>query len=99
MTNTNQPLPQRIRESVASGEFQKALPLWNEYVGQLQQELQQHRLSEEHMKDMEALVDWCRSVILCARAHDQDLLTAICTAKKYSGPTPQNRARLLQASL
>jgi hypothetical protein len=95
----NPPLPDRIREAVASGEFQKALLLWNEYVGELQEEFQQHRLSAAHMKEMGALVEWCRGVVLCARAHDQDVLAVLSAAAKYAEPAPRNRPRLVQATL
>ncbi len=92
-------LAERIRETVASGEFEQALELWNEYAGRLQEELQQQRLSELQLKEMGQLVEWSRSVILCARAQDQGRLGNLCAAGKYLGPVPRSEPRIVRVSL
>ena len=99
MTNLTPPFPDRIRDAIASGEFQKALVLWNGYAGQLQEELQQHSLFERQLKEMGDLVEWSRSVLQCARAHDQSLLGALCTAGKYQDTVPRAEPRIIRASL
>jgi hypothetical protein len=99
MIVTAPPLTERIRRAVASGEFQKALVLWNDYAGQLQEALEQRRLSEPQLKEMGELVEWSRTVVLCARAQGQSLLSSLCAAGKYSDPVPRNEPRIVRISL
>jgi hypothetical protein len=88
-----------IRQAVASGEFEKALALWTEYAAQLEEELRGQRLSATRFQEMEALVEWSRSVVQCARAHDQELLNSICAAGKYSSPAPRSEPQIIQISV
>jgi hypothetical protein len=89
-----------IRQAVASGEFEKALLLWNGYAEQLEEELREYRLSAAQFQEMGELVEWARSVVQCARAHDQDLLNSICAAGRYSDPpAPASEPHILQIRL
>ncbi len=97
--NQAEPVVERLREAVTSGEFDKALVYWNDYVGRLQEELQQHRLSEPQVQEMGALVEWARSVVLCARAHDQSLLSSLCAARMYAPAVSGNQPQIIQLRL
>jgi hypothetical protein len=100
MTGREATLPDRIREAVASDEFEKALVLWNEYTGRLQEELQQHRLTAARLQEMGGLVEWSSSVLISARQRARDLLGNLCAAGKYADAAPpRNEPRIVQLNL
>jgi hypothetical protein len=92
-------LPERIRQAVASGEFQRALLLWNEYAAQLQQELGCGRLSATDFEEAGQLVAWSRQVALCARVQAQDDLNRLNVAGEYANPPSSHAPRIVQVSL
>jgi hypothetical protein len=58
-----------LRDAIASGEFPKALRLWDEYAGDLRCAIQNRTATEADMAEMRELVEWSRVVVECARAH------------------------------
>jgi hypothetical protein len=92
-------LPDRIRQAVASGEFQRALPLWNEYAALLRQELSCGRLSATEFVTAGQLVAWSRQVALCARAQALDSLNSLHVAEQYDGAHSSQTPRIVQISL
>jgi len=90
-------LTSRIRGAVASGEYQRALLLWNEYSARLQEELRVGSLTSGRLAEMRELMEWSRRVMLCARAHAQDQLNSLHVAAEYGvAPAPQ-APRIIQA--
>ena len=59
-------LVDQFREAVSSGEFQRASQIWNAYAAE--------RLMEarcgcgDRLPEMRELLEWTRTVIICARA-------------------------------
>ena len=74
-----------IRRAVASGEFGKALSLWEDHVRQLRQELRSGTFTREKLAETRDLVEWCRITVLCARSHAQSQLNRIGAAQHYFG--------------
>jgi hypothetical protein len=91
-------LTERIRQAVASGEFQSALLLWNDYVAALQQEVRRGRLSEADMQEAGKLVAWSREVLLCASAHAQDYLNRVNVAGEYTNALAPQTPRIVRVS-
>ncbi len=67
-------LPDTLRNAVASGEFQGALRLWEEYAGTLAEMARRGTLTEAALQEAAQLVEWARTVALMARAHGLDQL-------------------------
>jgi len=89
----------RIREAVASGEFERAQELWNTYVVQLQEELQRGAFSSRQLEEVRRLMDWCRGVALCTRLHAQDRLNSLLVAAEYGNPPSSPARRIVQVSV
>src|SRR5712691_10625150 len=87
-----------IRKAVGSGEYQKALLLWNTYAARLQEELRQGACSRTRLAEARELVEWSRRVVLCARTHAQDQLNSLYAAAEYDFPVPSQASRIIQAS-
>lgn len=83
-----------IRRAVASGEFRKALALWEDYARQLRQELRSGTLSSEKFAEMRDLVEWCGAATLCARAQAQAQLNRAGAAQQYFGSRSQPAPRI-----
>jgi hypothetical protein len=92
-------LTDRIHQAVASGEFQRALLIWNEYAARLQQELRTGRLSAAEFEEAGQLVAWSRQVALCARAQALDRLNSLRVAEQYDTPLSSQTPRIVQVSL
>ena len=85
------PLENQFREAVASGEFHRAQQLWNAYTAQFQEEVKQGRLSEARLQQVRELIEWSRSIALCARTHVQARLNHRLRISEYSAtPAPQS---------
>ena len=91
-------LTDRIRQAVASGEFQSALLLWHEYAARLEQEMHGGRLSKTDMQEAGKLVAWSRDVVLCADAHAQEYLNRLNVAGEYTNPPAPQTPRFVQVS-
>ena len=72
-----------IRQAMASGEYRKALLLWNEYAAGLRDELSRGVPSKGRVQEAGALVEWCRVEALCARARALDKLNRLRVAGRY----------------
>jgi len=73
-----------LRNAVASGEFRKALALWEDHARQLRGELQSGRFTKEKLAETRELAEYCRVTALCARAHAQARLNRIAVARRYA---------------
>jgi hypothetical protein len=101
-----QPLPlESIRQAVNSGEFGRAQLLWRECSAALAEELTDGHLTEarlaevrELLAEVRELMEWSRTVVLCARAHLQDRLNSLHVAREYGIPVPPHTQRLVSAS-
>jgi hypothetical protein len=62
-------LPSAFRDAVASGEFRRALRLWEEYAGTLAEMARRGTLTEAALQEAAQLVEWARTTALMARAH------------------------------
>jgi hypothetical protein len=87
-----------IRQAVNSGEFRRAQLLWKECAAGLAEELSSGRLTEARLSEVRELVEWSRTVVLCARAHLQDQLNGLHVAREYELPFPRRAHRVLEAS-
>jgi len=86
--------PEPIRRAVASGEFLKALALWQEHARQLRQEVRNGTLTREKLAEARDLVEWCRVTALCARSHAQAQLNRIGAARQYFQSCPHPAPRI-----
>jgi hypothetical protein len=84
-----------IRQAVASGEYQRATLLWNEYVAGIREEIGRGTCTRARMEETAQLVEWSRRVVLCNRARAQGQLTTIWVASQYgpADPPPPCRVR------
>jgi len=87
-----------IRRAVASGEYQNALRLWDDYAAGIRQEICHGTCTAARMAEAREFLEWARRVVLCARAQAQNQLNAIHVAKQY-GPPPSRPASFLRTSL
>jgi hypothetical protein len=83
---TVDPRTEPIRRAVASGEFRKALALWQDHARQLRQEIRSGTFSKEKLAEARELVEWCRVTALCTRSHAQARLNQIAAARRYAPP-------------
>ena len=58
-----------IRKAVSSGEFPKAMLLWEEHVRRLSEEMRSGFVPHSRLDETRDLVEWARLVALSARAH------------------------------
>jgi len=98
MTPTDNPMVGRIRDAMASGEYQRAHLLWNEYATQLLEDARRGQLSEARFREAGELVKWSRRVVLCARAQAQNRIRSFQVAQEYTAQTP-TQPRFLQTRL
>ena len=75
-----------IREAIASGEFSKALRLWNEYANQLAAKVRGGVATESDFAAARELMEWSRSAVRVFRAHAAYQLYQLCTTRKYEEP-------------
>jgi hypothetical protein len=87
-----------IHQAVASGEFERATRLWNEYAAGIREEIGRGSCSQARMAEMVELVEWSRRVVLCDRARAQGQLTTIWVASQY-GPSDVPLASSFRTSL
>ncbi|MGA2269373.1 MAG: hypothetical protein ABSH44_12960 [Bryobacteraceae bacterium] len=90
--NMDGQLREPIRQAVASGEFQKALLLWNGYAALLREELLKGSFTAARLAETRDLVEWSRRVVLCARAHAQGRISSMRVAQAYIHPRSQSAA-------
>lgn len=57
--------PQAIRDAVAAGDYSGAATLFDEYARSLP-------LDEVSLAELEELLNWTRTTVLCSKAHAQD---------------------------
>jgi hypothetical protein len=83
------PLPTSIRNAVASGEFSRALLLWEEYAATLADMARRGILTEALLREASQLVEWTRTAALIARSQGfEDLAQRRATcrvARAYCG--------------
>jgi len=89
----------RIREAVASGEFERARQLWNTYMVQLQDEVRRGSFSAIQLEQVHSLAEWCRGVAWCARLHAQDRLNSLLVAAEYGNPPSSPARRIVQVNI
>lgn len=77
-------LTQEIREAIAAQDYALALRLWNAYVSQVRQELNDRSFPAERMAELRELFEWGRNALLCARSQNQDHLNAIHVVAAYT---------------
>ncbi len=81
---TVDPRTEPIRLAVSSGEFRKALALWEDHARQLREEIRSGTFTKQKLAEARELVEWCRITALCAKAHAQARLHQIAVARKYA---------------
>ena len=81
------PRTEPFRRAVGSGEFRKALTLWEEHARQLRQEIRSGTFTKQKLAETRELVEWCRVTALCARSHAQARLNQIAAARRYGPPS------------
>lgn len=76
---------ERFRDAVSSGEFQRASQIWNAYAAERLTEAQ--RGCGEKLPEMRELIEWTRTVVVCARAQAlrslRTRLTEVHAARAY----------------
>ena len=88
-----------IRDAIAAEEYSRAIRLWDDYVGTLQDELSAGRLTEARLEEARQLVEWARQAILAMRAHGQQRLDLVRAVREYDEHAPAPAARLVETSL
>ena len=88
-----------VRNAVASGDFERAHGLWDEYVTYLQDELRRGSLTRAQLEEARELFEWARLTVLCARAHIQHRLNTLRVAEAYGEPLPSEARRIVQTCL
>ena len=88
----------RLRRAVASGEFQHASRLWDEYAAGIRQEICRGTCTEALMVEAREFLEWARRLVLCGHAQAQDQLNTIHVARQY-GSAPSRPESFLKASL
>ncbi len=84
-----QPFPlEDIRQAVAAEEYERAQHLWSQCAAEVGQELNLGSLTEARLVEIRELVEWSRSVVLCARSHMLDQLNSLHIAGEYEPPAP-----------
>jgi hypothetical protein len=96
MTTARDSSPAAIRAAVASGDYERASILWNDYAACLREELGRGAFSAARLAEVRGLVEWTRSVVLCAHSHSRARLNQLQAAAKYDQPAPSQASRLLQ---
>lgn len=82
-------LTSRIRAAIAAEDYEEALRLWNRYAGHLREKLAQGTPAAGAFSEAGELVEWSRTVLLCARAHIGDRLRNAHAARAYENkPLP-----------
>ena len=93
------PLPlEPIRQAVSCGEFGRAQLLWMECVAGLAEDRKNGSLGAARLNEVRELVEWSRTVVLCARAHLQGQLNCLHIAGEYDLVVPPPARRLVEAS-
>jgi hypothetical protein len=87
-----------IREAIASGEFHRALFLWNEFTAQIRDEIGRGICTQDSITETAELMTWSRGVVLCERAHLQSQLTTMWVASQY-GPAEWGTPSCLRTNL
>jgi hypothetical protein len=87
-----------IRQAVASGEFQRAALLWNEYAAGIREEIGRGTCTQARMAEAGELLEWSCGVALCERAHARSQLDTIWVASQY-GPADSPTPSCFRASL
>ena len=87
-----------IRQAVSSGEYERAQFLWSECAAALAGELSRGRLTEARLSEVRELMEWSRTVVLCARAHMQDQLNSLHVAGEYELGAPLPARCMVEAS-
>ena len=98
LTSRDAKLTSCFRAAIASGQFEMARALWENYAEQLCAELRAGPVAPNRLAETQELVEWCRLATLAARAHASDLLSALAAGERYSmpaGAAPHNRRRLI----
>ncbi len=82
-------LPGRIREAVASGDFEKARLLWIEYGERFRENAARGPISLKCMAEARDLAEWTRVTTMCARSFARDRLARISVSRRYSSAARQ----------
>ncbi len=94
------PSNDRIRQAVASGQFELAERLWSSYMAGFEEELRCGSLTEACLQEARELTEWSRLVVLCMRAHIQERLGSLHIAGEYTNAPPATQSpRIVQTSL
>ena len=88
-----------IRQAVNTGEFPRALILWNAYAACFAEAMKQGKVTLGQWRETGEFVAWARLVALSTRAYAQDQLNSLHVTARYDEPAPPPRPRILQASL
>lgn len=69
-----QDLEKQLRDAASSGEFPKALALWEAFAKQLAREIEQGKIGADDMAAAAGLVAWVTRVAQAARAQAEEQL-------------------------
>ena len=92
-------LTSAVRRAVASGEFNRARRLWEEYVAQCRDRIRQGADPKGTLEEARQLMVWCRQMTLAVRAQIQARLdhlarrTLIAAAYERSATPPVGSLR------
>jgi hypothetical protein len=84
-------LSQEIREAIAAQDYALAARLWNAYVSQVRQQLNDGSFPAVRMEELRDLFEWGRNALLCARSQNLDRLNAIHVAAAYTSAYTERR--------
>jgi hypothetical protein len=95
MDQPERPLEDRIRHTVAAGEFAEANALWVELGGRLRRESAAGPIPITRLRQTRELLAWCRTMALVGRAHCQRRLNQLAVSSCYLPQPAAPRQRLL----
>lgn len=82
-------MPDAIQKAFASGEFTRAVRLWEAYAEKVREAVRTHTAGESTLAEMRTLIDQARLEVLSFRAHAADRLGGARAAAAYEAvPAP-----------
>jgi hypothetical protein len=86
-----------MRQAIASGEFPRALLLWNEYVSSFAEAARRREVGSAQWSEFNEFVAWARNMALCSRAYAQDRLNSLHVTSRYGEYAPAPRPSIVHA--
>jgi hypothetical protein len=84
-------LTDRFRKAIGAQDYRAASQLWNDYAGELRNEMGRGILSAGRMMEARELFEWGHGALLCARAQSLDRLNTLHAAAVYAAQASHSK--------